>query len=148
LGVELGFVAPGEIAEHLHDGVADKADADGGEAVAEGCEVRRWWRSAHALTEENWQHEEASGGETRMFHGYEWMWPNANSPPALVENRRAVGTRSGWVESGGQSRFVFELVRRAGGALDVITRSLIDGLVNAAALWEGVEVAHLHDVTR
>jgi hypothetical protein len=66
--VESGFAATGEIAEHLHDGIADEADADGGEAVAEWGEVRRWRRSAHALTEENRQREEASGGETRMFH--------------------------------------------------------------------------------
>ena len=79
IGVELGFAAPGEITEHLHDGVADEADTDGGEAVTKGCEVRRWRRSAHALTEKNWQREEAGGGETRMFHGNEWMWPNANS---------------------------------------------------------------------
>ena len=78
--VELGFAAPDEIAEHLDDGIADEADADGGEAVTKGREVRRWRRSAHALTEKNWQREEASGGETRMFHGNEWMWPNANSP--------------------------------------------------------------------
>ena len=148
IGVELGFATPGEIAEHLHDCIADEADADGGEAVTKWREVRRWWRSAHTLTEENRHREDASGGETRMFHGDEWMWPNANSPRAPGKNRRAVGNRAGLVGSDGQSRFVFELARRAGGELDVITRSLIDGLVNAAALREGVEVAHLHDVTR
>ena len=95
--VESGFATPDEIAEDLHDGVADEADADGGEAVSEGCEVRRWWRSAHALTEENWQREEASGGETRMFHGNEWMWPNANSPRTRRRTGGLSGLGLGWL---------------------------------------------------
>jgi len=67
--VNLRFSAAGEIAEHLHDGIADEADADGRESVAEWSEVRRRRRSAHALTEENRQRYDAGHGKKMMFHG-------------------------------------------------------------------------------
>ena len=64
-------------------------------------------------------------------------------------NRRAERRGTGVNESGGGGRrFELELGGRAIGALDVIARSQVNRLVDAAGFREGVEVAHLDDGTR